>query len=334
MFNTEKLFKRAKQLKKTIVFPEAGFSDRTLEAAKYLKKKKIVDVLLVGDDSALVIMDKSLANFKIANPKTSPLREKFVKLLLTKRKDKGLTREEAEQLVLDPYYFGALLVESGYADGMVAGAEEATAKTLKPALQIIGTLKKNEKVSGVIVLYGKNKFLKDKTLLLSDCGVIPNPTEKDLVNIANQTVDTFNMLGLKEPKLAFLSYSTKGSANGELIEKVQNAVKNFKRDIVFDGECQLDCALVPNICEHKAPNSKLKGDANILIFPDLNSGNITYKAMQYIAGLKAIGPIVQGLKKPVNDLSRGCTVEDIVIVSAITALQSEQKEKKNEDISD
>ena len=334
MFDTKRLFKQAKALKKTIVFPEAGFSDRTIEAAKYLKKKKIVDVILVGDDSALVIMDKKLANFKIANPKTSPLKEKFVKLLLSRRKEKGLTKEEAEQLVLDPYYFATLMVESGYADGMVTGAEASTAKALKPALQIIGTAKKNEKASSCILLFGKNEFLKDKTLLIADCGLIGNPTSKELEVIANQTIETYELLGLKDPKLAFISYSTKGSAKGDLVEKVQLAAKNFKHNkALFDGELQIDSALVPSVCQHKAPNSPINGDANILVFPDLNTGNAVYKTMQYIGGLTAIGPIMQGLKKPVNDLSRGCSVQDIIIESAITALQC-KKEKKNEDISD
>lgn len=328
MFNKKRLLKQAKGLRRTIVFPEAGFSDRTLEAAKILKKKKIVDVLLVGDDSALVLRDKSLSNFNIANPKTSPLKDKLVKLLLAKRKEKGLTRQEAEELVLDPYYFATLLVELGVADGMVSGAESPTAQTVRPALQVIGSAKKSALVSSCMLMFGKNKFLKDKTLLIGDCGIIPDPTSEDLVSIANQTVETYNQLGLKEPKLAFLSYSSKNSANGLLVEKVSKAAKEFKRkDVLFDGELQFDAAMVPKIAEHKAPESQIKGDANILIFPDLNSGNICYKTMQYIGGLNAIGPILQGLKKPVNDLSRGCSVDDIILISAITALQSVRKEK-------
>lgn len=166
MFNKKQLLKQAKKLKKIIVFPEAGFSDRTIQAAKILKKKKIVDVLLVGDDSALVLRDKSLVNFNIVNPKTSSLRDKLVKLLLAKRKDKGLTKEEAEELVLNPYYFATLLVEMGVADGMVSGAESPTAQTVRPALQILGSAKKGELVSSCMLMFGKNKFLKDKTLKL------------------------------------------------------------------------------------------------------------------------------------------------------------------------
>ena len=329
MFKVKKLYKSARQTKKTIVFPEAGFSDRTIEAVKYLKKKKIVDVLLVGDESALVLMDKKLGEFKIANPKTSPLKEKFIKLLLNKRKDKGLTREEAEELVLDPYYFATLLVETGVADGMVSGAESSTAKTIRPALQIIGPAKKGELVSSCMLMYGKNKFLKDKVLMIGDCGVVPNPDANELKVIASQTVDTYKKLGLKTPRLAFLSYSSKGSAKGDEISKVQEASKLFKKEgVIHDGELQFDCAMVPSVAEHKAPNSPIKGDANILIFPDLNSGNICYKALQYVGGLKAIGPILQGLKKPVNDLSRGCSVEDIIILSAVTAIQCKKGDDK------
>lgn len=328
MFKSKDILKRAKKLKKTIVFPEAGFSDRTIEAVKYLKKKKIVECLLVADESALVLRDKSLGEFKIINPKTSHLKDKLIKILLSKRKDKGMTREEAEELILDPYYFATLLVEAGVAEGMVSGAESSTAQTIRPALQIIGPSRKGELISSCMLMYGKNKFLKDKTLLIGDCGVIPNPTTDDLISIASQTVDTYFQLGLKDPKLAFLSYSSKGSAKGESVEKVQKAYLGLrKQNVVFDGELQFDSAIVPKVAMHKAPNSALKGDANILIFPDLNSGNICYKALQYVGGLKAIGPILQGLKKPVNDLSRGCSAKDIIILAGITAMQSEKKEK-------
>lgn len=326
MFSDKKLLKKAKALKKTIVFPEAGFSDRTIAAVKYLKKNKIVDVLLVGDDSSLVIRDKSLVNFKIVNPKTSPLKERFVKTLMAKRKDKGITLEQAEEMVLDPYYFATLLVDAGVADGMVSGAESSTAQTIRPALQIIGPMKKNELVSSCMLIYGKNKFLNGKTLMIGDCGVIPNPSGKDLAVIADQTSETYRQIGLENPKLAFLSYSSKGSAKGEMVDKVKEAVQSFKKKgITFDGELQFDAAMVPKVAEAKAPDSPLKGDANILIFPDLNVGNICYKTMQYIGGLKAVGPILQGLKRPVNDLSRGCSVEDIIMLAAITALQSVKK---------
>ena len=328
MFKIKKIYKEAKRLKKTIVFPEAGFSDRTLAAIKLIKKKKIADVILVGDESALVLRDKSLVGYKIANPKTFPQRESLIKVLMSKRKDKGITREEAEALVLNPYYFGVLLVEAGFADGMVAGAEGTTAETVRPAFQIIGPAKKGEKVSSSILIYGKNKFLGGKTVLLGDCGMIPCPTSEDLCLIAKQSLETYKLLGLDAPKLAFLSYSTKGSANGELVDVVRKAAEMFdEKSVTFDGELQFDAAMVKRVAEHKAPKSKINGDANILIFPELNAGNICYKTMQYIGGLNAIGPILQGLKKPVNDLSRGCSVQDILSVTAITVLQT-KKEKK------
>lgn len=325
MFDIKNLYKRAKAKNKTIIFPEAGFSDRIIEAAKFLQKKKICKVILVGDESSLIIRDKSLVKFTIMNPKTCPLRPKLVKHLLAKRKDKGMTIEQAEELASDPYYFATLLVDVGVADGMVAGAENSTARTIRPALQIIKTVKKDTRASSCMMIFGKNEFLKDKTLLLSDCGLNEAPTSEALVTIANQTVETGKILGLEEMNVAFLSYSTKGSAKGEIVDKVRLAAQKFSRPaVVSDGELQLDAALRPEVCAHKAPNSPVKGNANILIFPDLNSGNITYKAMQMLGGVKAIGPIVQGLKKPVNDLSRGCSVEDIVIISAITALQAKE----------
>lgn len=322
MFDTKRLFARARAKNKTIIFPEAGFSDRTIEAVKILHKKKICNVILVGDESGFIIRDKSLSKFTIMNPKTCPLKSKLAKHLFTKRKDKGMSMEEAENLVIDPYYFATLLVDIGVADGMVAGAECPTSRAIKPALQIIKSAKKGQLVSSSTLIFGKNDILKNRSLLLSDCGINLDPTASELVTIANQTVDTAKALGLEEMNVAFLSYSTHGSAHGASPEKMAQAAKAFSRPAVkSDGELQLDAALRPEVAALKSPSSKIQGDANILIFPDLNSGNIAYKSMQIIGGMSSIGPIVQGLKKPVNDLSRGCSVMDIVILSAITALQ-------------
>lgn len=324
----KEIYKRAQKLEKTIVFPEVAFSDRTLEAVKIIKKKKIAKPLLVGDESALILRDKDLANFQIINPKTFQHFDKLANTLYQKRKEKGMTKEEAEKLALDPYYFATLLVEEGFADGMVAGAEASTAKTVKPALQIIKAKKKGGVVSSCFLIYGKNKFLKDKSLIISDCGVLPEPNKDELAQIAYDSVSTFTSLGLKDPRVAFLSYSTKGSANGESITKVREAYELFKKSgITCDGELQFDAAMVKEVAERKCPDSPIKGDANILIYPDLNAGNISYKTIQYVGGLNAIGPILQGLKKPVNDLSRGCSVDDIVTITAITALQSSKEEK-------
>lgn len=321
-------YKKAKTLQKTIVFPEAGFSDRTIEAVKYIQKKGIAKPILIGDESALVLRDKKLIEFQIINPKTFPQKDALAKRLYAKRKDKGLTLEEAEKLVLDPYYFSTLLVEEGFADGMIGGAETSTANMVRPALQVIKAKKKGGIVSSCFIMFGDNDFIKDKCLILADCGVVKNPTSEELYQIACHSAQTYKQLGLGEPKVAFLSFSTKGSAEDESVQKVREAYEKFKKTgIKCDGEIQFDSAMVKRVSQTKCPDSQLEGDANILIFPDLNSGNICYKAMQYMGGVKAIGPILQGLNKPVNDLSRGCTVEDIVVATAITAMQSQKEDK-------
>lgn len=333
MFKIKKLIEKAKEKQKTIVFPEVSFSDRTVEAVKILQKKKLVKVLLVGDASALILRDKDFEKFDIVNPVTFPDRAKLVKALYEKRKEKGLTLKEADELEKDPYYFATLLVECGYADGMVAGAESSTATTIRPALQIIKSKNKKDPISSCFLIYGKNDFLKGKALVLSDCGVLENPDAETLSIIASQSTKTAREFGL-DPKVAFLSYSTKGSAQSEAVDKVRVAYEKFKKkekDVLCDGELQFDSAMVPHVAQNKCPDSPLKGDANVLIFPDLQAGNICYKTMQYVGGLHAVGPILQGLKKPVNDLSRGCTVEDIVLVSVVTALQCEDKKEKKEE---
>lgn len=332
MFKVKKLFEEARKKHKTIVFPEASFSDRTVEAVKILQKKKYVKVLLVGDASALILRDRIFEKFDIVNPVTFPERNKLVKTLYEKRKEKGMTLQQADELEKDPYYFATLLVECGYADGMVAGAEASTATTIRPALQIIKSKNKKDPVSSFFLMFGKNDFLKDEALILSDCGVLENPDADTLSVIAMQSVKSAKQFGI-EPRVAFLSYSTRGSAKNENVDKVRSAYEKFKKkekDVVCDGELQFDAAMVPRVAEHKCPDSPLKGNSNVLIFPNIEAGNICYKMMQYVGGLTAVGPILQGLKKPVNDLSRGCTTWDIVLASVITALQCEDKEKKGE----
>lgn len=334
MFKVKNLIKKAKEKQKTIVFPEASFSDRTVEAVKILQKQKIAKVLLVGDASALILRDKCFEKFDIVNPVTFSDRQKLVKALYEKRKEKGMTMEQADELEKDPYYFATLLVECGYADGMVAGAEASTATTVRPALQIIKAKNKKDPISSCFLVYGKNKFLNGKALILSDCGVLENPDSDTLSIIASQSVKSAQAFGL-EPKVAFLSYSSKGSAKSESVDKMREACEKFQKkekDVVCDGELQFDSAMVPTVASHKAPNSPLKGDANVLIFPNIDAGNICYKAIQYIGGLTAVGPILQGLKKPVNDLSRGCSVNDIVMATVITVLQCEDKKEKGENV--
>lgn len=322
------LYKKARAMQKTIVFPEASFSDRTIEAIKIVQKKGIAKPILIGDESALVLRDKSLIDYQIINPSTFQNKEEIVNALYEKRKEKGMSKEDAEKLALDPYYFSTILVDLGFADGMVAGAEASTANTVRPALQVIKAKKKGGVVSSCFIMFGKNKFLKDKCLIIADCGVLMHPNEDELYQIACQSVETYRSLGLANPKVAFLSFSSKGSANDESLETIRKAYQKFKKTgIPCDGELQFDAAMVERVANQKCPDSPIKGDANILIFPDLNSGNICYKVMQYVGGLNAIGPILQGLKKPVNDLSRGCSVEDIVAVTAVTALQANREEE-------
>lgn len=333
MFKIKDILKEAERRQKTIVFPEASFSDRTVEAVKILQKKKIVKVLLVGDASAMIIRDKCFEKFDIVNPVTFPDRAKLVKTLYERRKDKGMTMEQADELEKDPYYFATLLVECGYADGMVAGAECSTANAIRPALQIIKAKNKKEAVSAFMLIAGKNDFLKDKPLILADISLNENPDSDALAVIASQSVESAKMFGF-EPKVSFLSYSSKGSAKSVYVDKVREAFEKFKKkekDVICDGELQFDASMVKEVSEHKCPDSPLKGDANVLIFPDLQSGNICYKAIQYVGGLKAYGPILQGLKKPVNDLSRGCSVDEIVVVSAITALQCKNEVKETKE---
>ena len=320
-------YKKARKLSKSIVFPEVGFSARTIEAVKRIAKKKIAKPILIGDESALILRDKSLSNFQIINPYTFSARDELIKRLYQKRKDKGLTLEEAQKLAMDPYYFATLLVDMGFADGMVAGAEATTAKTIKPALQLIKGKKKSSAISSCFIMFGKNSFIKDECLILADCGVIMHPSSDELYQIACQSVQTYKSLGLANPKVAFLSFSTKGSASDESVEIIREAYEKFKKTgVVCDGEIQFDVAMVEDVAKNKCPNSPLKGKANILIFPDLNSGNICYKAMQYMGHVNAVGPILQGLKKPINDLSRGCSIDDIVTATAITVLQTSEED--------
>lgn len=324
----KKLYKKAKALQKTIVFPEASFSDRTIEAVKYIQKKSIAKPILIGDESALILRDKKLVDFQIINPQTFQGKDEMAKHLYQKRKDKGLTLEQAQTLVLDPYYFATLLVELGYADGMVAGAEASTAETIRPAFQIIKSKKRDGIISSGFLVYGKNEFLKDKVLYLSDCAVNIHPNEDDLCQIACQSVETYLSLGFKNPKVAFLSFSTNGSAKDESVNVVKAAAEKFKKKgYVCDGDVQFDAAMVERVSKLKCPDSPLHGDANILIFPDLNSGNICCKAIQYLGGVNCVGPILQGLNKPINDLSRGCSVKDIITMTAITVLQAGRGEK-------
>lgn len=314
----------AKELSKTIVLPEAGFSKRIVEAGLECAKHHIAKIIfLVNDDNQLKdIKFEENEYLKIVNISTHEIKEMLVSALFEKRKDKGLTMADAEKLIGNPVYFGTMMVDLGLADGLVAGAEIATADTFKPAFQIVKGKNKDSKISSFFVM-----MRNDQTFILSDCGININPTAEDIVQIAKLSAESARVIAkISDPKVALLSYSTLGSADGDDALKMREAKSLLDKenvDFVYDGEMQLDSACVPSVAKLKAPFSKIQGDANVLIFPNLSAGNIGYKLMQRFGGFKAIGPIAQGMRKPINDVSRGATVDDIVQAIAITVLQCE-----------
>ena len=329
----EEIKNRAKEDKKTIILPEAE-DKRVLEAASKVIKQGFAKVILLGDEEKIK-EDSSknkidLDGVDIINPLTSDKKEKYKQKLYELRKNKGMTLEQAEKLLKEPIYFGMMMLkdEDSKADGLVSGAAHSTANTLRPALQILKTKPGTKLVSAFFVMcvpdceYGENG-----TFIFGDSGLNQNPTADELSEIAISSSKSFEQLVRKEAKVAMLSYSTKGSAKSELTEKVIEAtelVKEKETNLMVDGELQLDAAIVPEIAASKAPDSPLKGEANVLIFPDLDAGNIGYKLVQRLAKAEAYGPLCQGIAKPVNDLSRGCSADDIVGVVAITAVQAQE----------
>lgn len=316
---------KAKALNKTIVLPEAGFSERIVRAGEECSKQGIAKIiLLVSDDHQLDGYRLALGdNLKVVNVKTHELREMLVSALYEKRKEKGLTLEEVDKLIQDPVYFGTMMVELGLADGLVAGAEIATADTFRPAFQIIKGKTKDTKISSFFVMVRETEGV-EQLFLLADCGINIDPSAQEIAEIARLSAESMRVVCNQEPRVALLSYSTKGSAEGDDAIKMREAkeiLDNMNVDFVYDGEMQLDSAIVPSVAQLKAPNSAIKGDANVLIFPNLSSGNIGYKLMQRFGGFKAFGPIAQGMRKPINDVSRGANVNDIVQAIAITVLQ-------------
>jgi phosphate acetyltransferase len=307
----EDIYKQAKLNYRKIVLAE-GTDQRTLEAAKIIRDQKIAEIIVLGPNCDI-------------DPKKSDLIDQFTKTLYELRKDKGLTIEQARELVQDPLYFGTLMVYLGLADGMVAGAEHTTLETIRPALQIIKTKEDTKLISSFFVMETNNINLGEKGLLFfADCGVNINPNAEELAEIAIQTADSFKKLTKKIPLVAMLSYSTNDSGKGDFVDKVRIAtelVRQKRPDIVVEGELQADAALVPHVCDRKFPGNCIGGQANVLIFPDLNSGNIAYKLIERIANANAFGPLTQGIKKPISDLSRGCSAQDIVTTVAITSIQ-------------
>lgn len=305
---------------KVIVLPEAGYSDRVVKAGVLAAKRKIAKIVFLVKDNQLKGQTFDEDYIKVVNIKKSDLRPVLASALHMKRANKGVTLEMAEGMINDPIYFATVMVDLGLADGLVCGAETSTSNTLRPALQIIKG-KDGQRVSSFFHMY------KDKTnMLFADCGLVENPTAEELCDIAYQSYQSAKTIcGIKTPRIAFLSYSTKGSADGEVPQKSRLAYELFAKkypDIIADGELQLDSAIVPSVAKLKCTNSPVAGRANVLIFPDLQSGNIGYKLAQRLGGFTAVGPICQGLNKPVNDVSRGASIEEIVSAIQITEKQS------------
>lgn len=322
---------KAKSDKKTIVLPESE-DIRTYEAAETVLKEGIADVVIVGSEEEVA---KNKGNFditgaKIVDPAKSEKTEAYIAKLVELRQKKGMTEEQAREILLTNYlYYGVMMVKMQDADGMVSGACHSTADTLRPCLQILKTKPGTKLVSAFFVMCVPDcEFGENGVFVFGDCGLNQNPTSEELAAIAESSAESFRMLVGKEPKVALLSHSSKGSAKHADVDKVTEAVRIAKEanpDLELDGELQLDAAIVPSVGESKAPGSKVAGHANVLIFPDLDAGNIGYKLVQRLAKAEAYGPMTQGIAAPVNDLSRGCSADDIVGVVAITAVQAQNQ---------
>jgi len=316
----DSIIKKATKLGKTIVLPE-GEEPRIIEAARCITDNKIAKVILLGDREVIkaVRSDINVDDIEVINPKTSDKFETYANTLYELRKAKGMTLEQAESLVKNnTLFFGAIMLKLGEADGMVGGAINSTGNVLRAGLQVVKTAPGVSTVSSCFLMSFDNTLYKDnEVMVFGDCAVNPDPNAASAATLA----------GL-EPRVAMLSFSTKGSAKHANVDKVVEATKKVIEkcpDMIIDGELQVDAALVKSVARLKAPNSKLEGKANVLIFPDLGAGNIGYKLAQRLAGAEAVGPICQGFAKPINDLSRGCVVSDIIGVVAITAVQTENK---------
>lgn len=318
--------KKAKANPKTIIYTE-GVDERILKAAAIVSKEKTANIILISPIDEVKKRAKELKLdlskvklFDSSSPQNADKFEEYAQKLFELRKQKGLTIEEARELLKKGEYYGTMMVYAGEADGMVTGADHSTADTLRPALQIVKTKDKIKYASSFFMMVKNNDVF-----FFADCAFIEDPNEEQLLSIAEQTADSAIRFGFT-PKIAMLSFSTKGSGKSASVDKVRNvaeALKKLRPDLLVDGEMQLDAAIVPDVALKKCPNSPIKGNANVLIFPDLNSGNIGYKLVERFGKTHAIGPIVQGLKKPINDLSRGCSVEDIVLTTEITVIEAQ-----------
>ncbi len=330
----EDIRSKAKDNPQRIVLPEST-EERTLKAADIILKEGLAEVILTAnpDEISKKAEELGLENLdkaRVVNPKDHDKKEDYADLLVELRKHKGMTKEKAMELVEDPLYLATLMIKNGDADGEVAGAENATGDVLRPAFQVVKTLPGISVVSGAfIMMLDKKEFGEDGILVFADCAVHPNPTADELAQIAVATANTTKAIAGFEPRVAMLSFSTKGSAKHEMVDKVVEATRLAKEkapEIQIDGELQADAAIIEKIGKKKAPDSSIAGKANVLVFPTLEVGNISYKLVQRLAGAEAVGPILQGMAAPINDLSRGCSVDDIVNLVAITANQAANRE--------
>ena len=327
----ESIIARAKSNRQRIVLPES-FEERTITAADRALADGLADIILIGNREKVLAYAASLGlthigKATIIDPATSERTEEYAQLLFELRQKKGMTVEKAHELVMDPLYFGCLVIKSGHADGQISGALSTTGETLRPALQIIKCAPGITCVSGAMLMVTQTpQYGEDGVLVIGDVAVTPMPDANQLAQIAVCTAQTAkSVAGFADPRVAMLSFSTKGSASHEVVDKVVAATalaKEMAPDLKIDGELQADAALVPSVGKKKAPGSEIAGNANVLVFPNLEVGNIAYKLVQRLGQADAIGPILQGLARPVNDLSRGCSVDDVYKMIAITACQA------------
>jgi len=326
----EKIRQAARMDCQRIVLPE-GHEERTIMAADAIIREKLCYIYLIADPAELEkkVHQFGLKNIRYAtviNPKDHPKKQAYTELLFELRKSKGMTMEKAAELVEDPLYLGTLMIKAGDADGEVAGADNATGDVLRPAFQIVKTLPGISIVSGAFIMIHPDKsFGEDGVIVFADGAVHPDPDEKQLAEIAVATAQTTRSILGFEPRIAMISFSTKGSASHPMVDKVVNATKLAREmdpSLIIDGELQVDAALIEAIAKSKAPESIIQGNANVMIFPDLNVGNSAYKLVQRLAKAEAVGPVLQGMAAPINDLSRGCSVSDIVNLVAITSNQA------------